>query len=59
MSKEPQRTRPSCGNEFSGAMEFCSVYVLRKGRAGGVESGELSFGGRSGDTHIARYRCRT
>jgi hypothetical protein len=23
MSTDPQRTCPSCGNEFSGAMEFC------------------------------------
>src|SRR5262245_32918741 len=40
MSAEPQRTCPSCGNEFSGAMEFCPVCMLRKGLAGGVESGE-------------------
>jgi tRNA A-37 threonylcarbamoyl transferase component Bud32 len=40
MSKEPQRTCPSCGNEFSGAMEFCPVCMLRKALAGGVESGE-------------------
>ena len=43
MSAEPQRTCPSCGNEFSGAMEFCPVCILRKGLAGGVESGESSF----------------
>src|SRR6516162_107972 len=43
MSKEPQRTCPSCGNEFSGAMEFCPVCMLRKGLVGGVESGESSF----------------
>src|SRR6516225_5218 len=43
MSKEPQRTCPSCGNEFSEAMEFCPVCMLRKGLAGGVESGESSF----------------
>ena len=43
---EPQRTCPSCGNEFSGAMEFCPVCMLRKGLAGGVESGKSS----SGDT---------
>ena len=42
MSAEPQRTCPSCGNEFSGAMEFCPVCLLRKGLAGGVESGESS-----------------
>ena len=42
MSKEPQRTCPSCGNEFSGAMEFCPVCMLRKGLADRVESGESS-----------------
>jgi serine/threonine protein kinase len=43
MSTEPQRTCPSCGNEFSGAMEFCPVCMLRKALAGEVESGESSF----------------
>jgi serine/threonine protein kinase len=42
MSTEPQRTCPSCGNEFSGSMEFCPVCMLRKALAGGVESGESS-----------------
>src|SRR5271157_4584660 len=42
MSTEPQRTCPSCGNEFSGAMEFCPVCMLRKALAGRVESGESS-----------------
>src|SRR6266446_8516563 len=37
-----ERTCPSCGNELSGAMEFCPVCMLRKGLAGGVESGESS-----------------
>jgi hypothetical protein len=40
MSTETQRTCPSCGNEFSGAIEFCPVCMLRKGLAGEVESGE-------------------
>ena len=40
--KMDQRTCPSCGNEFSGAMEFCPVCMLRKALAGGVESGESS-----------------
>jgi serine/threonine protein kinase len=40
MSTEPQRTCPSCGNEFFGAMEFCPVCMLRKALACGVESGE-------------------
>ena len=43
MSAESKRTCPSCGNEFSGAMEFCPVCMLRKGLAEGVESGESSF----------------
>src|SRR6202162_5387786 len=42
MSAEPQRTCPTCGNELSGTMEFCPVCMLRKGLAGGVESGEAS-----------------
>src|SRR5271165_1406868 len=43
MSTEPQRTCPTCGNELSGAMEFCPVCMLRKALAGGVESGESCF----------------
>src|SRR5271165_453454 len=43
MSTEPKRTCPSCGNEFSGAMEFCPVCMLRKGLSGDVESGESSL----------------
>jgi hypothetical protein len=42
MSAEPQRTCPSCGNELSGATEFCPVCMLRKALADGVESGESS-----------------
>ena len=43
MSTEPQRTCPSCGNEFSGAMEFCPVCMLRKALAADrVQSGESS-----------------
>jgi Protein kinase domain len=42
MSTEPQRICPSCGNEFSGAIEFCPVCMLHKALAGGVESGESS-----------------
>src|SRR6202790_5688877 len=42
MSTQPQRTCPSCGNELSGATEFCPVCMLRKGLAGGVESGGSS-----------------
>jgi hypothetical protein len=42
MSTDPQRTCPSCGNELSGAMEFCSVCMLRKALASGVDSGDSS-----------------
>jgi len=42
MKTESRRICPSCGNEFSGAMEFCPVCMLRKGLAGGVASGESS-----------------
>src|SRR5271169_24194 len=42
MKTEPQRTCPTCGSEFSGAMEFCPVCLLRKGLADGLESGESS-----------------
>src|SRR5215469_4674270 len=42
MSAETKRTCPSCGNEFSGAMEFCPVCMLRRGLADGVESGGSS-----------------
>jgi serine/threonine protein kinase len=37
------RACPSCGNQFSGALEFCPVCMFRKGLAGRVESGESSF----------------
>src|ERR1700751_1712380 len=43
MSTQHQRTCPSCGNEFSGTLEFCPVCMLRRVLAGGVESGESSF----------------
>jgi hypothetical protein len=42
MNTESQHTCPSCGNQFSGAMEFCPVCLLRKALAGGVESGKSS-----------------
>jgi hypothetical protein len=41
MSTKPQRICPSCGNEFSGAMEFCPVCMLQKALAGSA-SGESS-----------------
>src|SRR6478736_7663816 len=43
MKTEDTRTCPSCGNEFSGAMEFCPVCMLRQGLAEGAESSESSF----------------
>ena len=44
VSREPRRTCPSCGNEFSGGMEFCPVCILGRAHAGWVESGESSPG---------------
>jgi serine/threonine protein kinase/tetratricopeptide (TPR) repeat protein len=43
MKTQPQRTCPSCGNEFSGAMEFCPVCMLRGALPGAAESGASSF----------------
>src|SRR6516165_4112571 len=45
MSTEPQRTCLSCGNEFSGAMEFCPVCMLRGALPGTGESGASTFEG--------------
>ena len=42
MKTDEGRACPNCGNEFSGAMEFCPVCMLRKALAGGVGSGETS-----------------
>src|ERR1700740_1056568 len=48
VSAEPQRICPSCGNEFSGGMEFCPVCILRKAQAnkhhGEVEGGRRCNG---------------
>jgi serine/threonine protein kinase len=43
MKNQDRRTCPSCGNEFSGAMEFCPVCMLHYGLAGGAECGTSSF----------------
>ena len=42
MKTEDRRVCPSCGNEFSGAMEFCPVCMLHRALAEDVESGESS-----------------
>jgi WD40 repeat protein/serine/threonine protein kinase len=44
MSTEAQHICPDCGSEFSGAMEFCPVCMLRKALDGDVESGESASG---------------
>ena len=41
--QQEARTCPSCGNEFSGAMEFCPVCMLRGALPGAAESGVSSF----------------
>ena len=40
MKTEESRICPSCGNEVSGAVEFCPVCMLRGALASDVESGE-------------------
>src|SRR5271165_3748346 len=42
VSTEPKRTCRSCGNELSGAMEFCPVCLFRMGLPSAVESSESS-----------------
>ena len=42
MKTEDRRVCPSCGNEFSGAVEFCPVCMLHGALADDVESGEAS-----------------
>src|SRR5580692_6164204 len=44
MKTEDRHTCPSCGNEFSGALEFCPVCTLRKALAAGIQSGASSSG---------------
>ena len=39
MSTEPQRTCSICGNEYSGAVEFCPVCMFRRVVASGLQSG--------------------
>jgi hypothetical protein len=42
MKTDAKRVCPTCGKEFSGAVDFCPVCMLRKALAGKVESGEPS-----------------
>src|SRR5262245_5972241 len=42
MKTEERRVCPSCGNEFSGAVEFCPVCMLHGALAEDVESRESS-----------------
>src|SRR6516165_1057711 len=42
MNMGPRRTCPTCGNDFSGAIQFCPVCMLRKGLPGEAESGQPS-----------------
>ena len=42
MKTEDRRVCPSCGNEFSGAVEFCPVCMLHGALPDDVESGESS-----------------
>jgi serine/threonine protein kinase/predicted ATPase len=51
MKTEPRLPCPSCGSEFSGAVEFCPVCMLRMGLAGGVE-----FGGSSAAENTVKLK---
>jgi hypothetical protein len=42
MKTQDRRTCSICGSEFSGAIEFCPICMLRQALSGGVESGESS-----------------
>jgi len=58
MITEPQRTCPSCGNELSGAAEFCPVCMLRGALPGAAESGVSSFEGaikRTSEETVKRF----
>ena len=55
MKKEPRVTCPTCGNEFSKAMEFCPVCILRTGLASEMESSESA----SEDTEKPPLESRT
>ena len=50
MKTEDRRVCAGCGNEFSGAVAFCPVCMLRKALAGEVESGESFAEGAVGPT---------
>jgi serine/threonine protein kinase len=40
MKRKPRLACPTCGNEFSGAMEFCPVCMLHTALASEIDSGE-------------------
>jgi serine/threonine protein kinase/predicted ATPase len=40
MKRKARATCQTCGNEFSGVMEFCPVCILRSGLGGGIKSGK-------------------
>ena len=40
MKRKPRLTCPACGTEYSGAMEFCPVCILRSGLASEIKAGE-------------------
>ena len=58
MKVEERRVCPVCGNEFSGAVEFCPVCMLRKALDDGGEPGESSAEPRSAETTSARVPHR-
>jgi serine/threonine protein kinase len=40
MKRKPRLTCPACGNEYSQAMEFCPVCILRSGLASEIKAGK-------------------
>jgi hypothetical protein len=56
MKAVDRRVCRSCGNEVSGAMEFCPVCMFRQALADGVESGESSAEQGRGESAPTRDR---
>ena len=58
MKAVDRRVCPSCGNEVSGAVEFCPICMFRQALADGVESGESSAEQGRGESAPTRVSHR-
>ena len=58
MKTEDRRVCPSCGNEFSGAVEFCPVCILRKALEEETQSDESTSEPRNAGITPARVPHR-